>query len=70
MQSFARRLLVLASLVVAGTTVAACAAEPTAPRPSAPAEEFTAPASRIEGDTLQCRSGWNVVNGRYVCNEG
>jgi hypothetical protein len=24
--------------------------------------------ARIEGDTLECRSGWHIVNGRYVCN--
>jgi hypothetical protein len=47
-------------------SVVACADSPTQPevigdravRDSIPP---------IEGDTLECRNGWNVVNGRYVC---
>lgn len=54
----------LALALVATLVAAACDRSPTAPTP----EMRTASAvASIEGDTLSCRNGWIVVNGRYEC---
>lgn len=55
----------LALVLTAVLTLAACDAALTEPSPTMRA------AGRVahEGDdTLTCRSGWQVVGGRYVCN--
>jgi hypothetical protein len=55
------RIFSLLGAVVAVTTVA-CADSPTGPTANG------RPAVRnIEGDTLECRSGWTISEGRYVC---
>jgi hypothetical protein len=54
---------------IALVSVVACADSPTQPTvPGARAARDTIPP--IEGDTLDCRSGWTVINGRYVCLNG
>ena len=51
---------------VALVSIVACADSPTDPTVMGTrAARDTIPP--IEGDTLECRNGWNVVNGRYVC---
>lgn len=54
----------LALALVATLAVAACDRSPTAPVAGMRAASAVA---SIEGDTLSCRSGWIVVNGRYEC---
>lgn len=58
----------LAALVMAASaiTLAACADAATSPDATLARARQT---FRIEGDTLDCRNGWTVLNGRYVCNE-
>lgn len=56
----------LAIALVATLVVAACDRSPTAPVAGVRAASGVA---SIEGDTLSCRNGWIVVNGRYECVE-
>lgn len=58
----------LAPLILAASaiTLAACADGSTAPDATLARAR---PSFNIEGDTLSCRNGWTVLNGRYVCNE-
>jgi hypothetical protein len=52
---------------VALVTAAACADSITQPAiPGKRAARDTVP-PEIEGDTLMCRSGWLIINGRYEC---
>ena len=64
-----RVFLALAAIAV----VAACDTRPTEPSPTPTPSQVrvqtlgTAGAATL-GDTTQCRSGWVIINGRYVCN--
>jgi hypothetical protein len=53
----------LALVLLAAVVVAACDRSPTAPAAMRSAQAVAS----IEGDTLPCRNGWIVVNGRYEC---
>lgn len=53
----------LALVLLAAVVVAACDHAPTAPA----AMRAASAVASIEGDTLSCRNGWIVVNGRYEC---
>jgi hypothetical protein len=58
----------LAILTMATFALAACERTLTAPdHPRRPAPN-SARRDEIQGDTLSCRSGYIVVDGRYVCN--
>jgi hypothetical protein len=52
-------------LVVAAVALTACADRLLSP---APVNGRTKAARDIEGDTTLCRTGWSVMDGRYVCN--
>ena len=58
------RFLTLAGALAAIGAITACdtPTDPTAMR------SVASVGARIEGDTLNCRSGWQIINGRYVCN--
>ena len=56
----------LAFVLLAVAAIAACDRSPTEPVAGMRARSALV---SIEGDTLSCRFGWQVVNGRYVCNE-
>jgi hypothetical protein len=59
-----RVLAVLGAMAL--VTAAACADSITQPTiPGKRAARDTVP--EIEGDTLMCRSGWLIINGRYEC---
>ena len=59
------RLLSLLGATIVFTAVA-CADSATGPQPNgARAPRDTT--GFIQGDTLECRSGWVVNSGRYVC---
>lgn len=60
------RLLSLLGATIVFSAVA-CADSMTAPSPRG---VRAARDTVAEGDTTLCRSGWNIVNGRYVCNSG
>lgn len=65
------RLVVRAILTVAIPLVAAAACDsPTMPVARQSVRPATVPAlhDQILGDTLSCKSGWQVINGYYVCN--
>jgi len=69
--SIARRAWQLSVSAAIATLVAACAADVTSPAPTA--GTVSAPRSPalhdgIQGDTTLCRSGWQTIDGRYVCN--
>jgi cytochrome oxidase assembly protein ShyY1 len=53
-------------LILLSAAIAACDARATAPAALRPA--LSKPAA-IEGDTLQCKRGWVIVTGTYVCND-
>lgn len=55
--------LVLGALALAAV---ACADSSTAPQPAG-ARAARDTTGFIAGDTLQCRSGWIIDQGRYVC---
>jgi hypothetical protein len=57
----------IALVLTAVALVSACDRTITAP-PAAAKRVQIRPAS-IEGDTLDCRFGWTVAQGRYVCSE-
>jgi len=60
-----RVFLALAAIAV----VAACDTRPTEPTPSqARVQTLGTAGAATLGDTTQCRSGWVIINGRYVCN--
>ena len=59
------RLLSLLGATIAFTAVA-CADSATAPTPrGARAPRDT---TVVQGDTTLCRSGWTIIDSRYVCN--
>lgn len=66
-----RRTLHLIACAAAATLIAACTADETAPV-AAPrrvsAAHTRAAHDDIVGDTTLCRSGFTVIDGRYVCN--
>ena len=65
MSAKARVLSLLGAMLV--VSAVACADATTAPEPTgARAPRDTT--GFIQGDTLECRSGWTVQTGRYVCN--
>lgn len=67
----ARRALQLALSGAIAALIAACSADVTAPAPSprtASAPQSPATHDGITGDTTLCRSGWQTIDGRYVCN--
>ena len=55
----------LALAILATAVVAACDRAPTEPVAGMRGQVATL---NIEGDTLSCRNGWQIVNGRYECN--
>lgn len=62
---------VVALLVALGVLLVGAACDgsaPTAPSRFAPRPQAGASADEIQGDTLTCRSGWQIIEGRYVCN--
>lgn len=59
-----RRLVPVLLMAAAVATVAACGNS----TPTAPLKPSLSGGARIDGDTLECRSGWTIINGRYVCN--
>jgi hypothetical protein len=64
-QSLPKRGLTLALLLTAA--VAACDSSTTAPAGLRPAP--TKPAA-FDGDTIHCLTGWVIITGVVVCNEG
>jgi hypothetical protein len=66
MSAKARVLSLLGAILV--VSAVACADSSTAPQPvGARAPRDTS--GFIAGDTLECRSGWVINQGRYVCSE-
>jgi hypothetical protein len=65
MSTKARILSLLGAVLV--VTAVACADSTTAPLPTG--VKAARDTSVIEGDTTECRSGWAVVTGRYVCRD-
>lgn len=61
------RLARLAFAAAFASAVAACDQSPT--EPTSALSRVQPRSFSIDGDTLACRSGWTVQNGRYVCNE-
>ena len=55
---------VLGSILLTIVAVTACDAATTAPQAKPIQRLFS-----IEGDTLECRFGWIVMDNKYVCNE-
>ena len=57
---------VVLALALLSAAIAACDA-----RTTAPAEIRRAPTrpAAIEGDTLECKRGWTIIAGAYVCND-
>lgn len=59
-----------AALAVAAVLLALAACETSSP--TSPSRAAVRPSSKpladIQGDTLSCRNGWQVVEGWYVCN--
>ena len=51
---------------VATAVIAACAEAPTEPTAPISSARVTLQANQ---DSTQCRHGWQLINGRYVCNE-
>ena len=66
MSAKSRVLSLLGALVI--VTTVACADATTAPQPHG-ARAARDTTGFIQGDTLACRTGWSVIQGRYVCNE-
>ena len=66
MSAKARVLSLLGAILV--VTTVACADATTAPQPHG-ARAARDTTGFIPGDTTECRSGWTVILGRYVCNE-
>jgi hypothetical protein len=66
--SVRRRAQLALALVLAATSLTA-ACDRGVTEPGTNATSTSGPLLGIEGDTLQCRSGWTVNQGRYVCNE-
>ncbi len=60
------RLARLALAAVFTSAVAACDQSPT--EPTSALARVQPRSFSIEGDTLLCRNGWTVLNGRYECN--
>ena len=60
------RVLSLLGAILVITTVA-CADSTTAPQPKGARAPRDTTGGFIQGDTLECRSGWVVAAGRYVC---
>jgi hypothetical protein len=64
-QSLTQRRVVLALALLAGA-IAACDGSATAP---AEMRRVPTQPAATEGDTTQCRRGWVIIAGVYVCNE-
>ena len=65
MSAKARVLSLLGAILV--VTTVACADATTAPQAHG-ARAARDTTGFIQGDTLECRSGWSIMSGRYVCN--
>jgi hypothetical protein len=60
------RVLALCGAVVL-VSIVACADSPTQP-PVTGARAPRDTTAFIPGDTTECRAGWHIVGGRYVCD--
>jgi hypothetical protein len=65
MSAKARVLSLLGAILVVSTV--ACADATTSPQPHG-ARAARDTTGFIQGDTTQCRSGFTIISGRYVCN--
>jgi hypothetical protein len=66
MSAKARVLSLLGAILV--MSAVACADSSTAPQPTGARAPRDSSTGFIQGDTLQCRSGWVVIQGRYSCS--
>jgi hypothetical protein len=67
MSAKARVLSLLGAILV--MSAVACADSSTAPQPTGARAPRDSSTGFIQGDTLECRGGFIIANGRYVCNE-
>lgn len=57
------------AVIIGAVACVACADRISAPTPTVNTKS-RAHLDPIEGDTLLCHSGWVIMGGRYVCNDG
>lgn len=62
-----RACAVLVACVLSASVGCESATSPSRPH-AVPVARGAARYDVILGDTLSCRSGWQIIDGRYVCN--
>jgi hypothetical protein len=65
MSAKARVLSLLGAILV--VSAVACADSSTAPQPIGVRAAHDSSDGFVQGDTTECRSGWIIESGRYVC---